>query len=94
VHEIVKDKGVRVVNFATSKNLTVKSTMHSHRNIHKHLDVSINSQSDCSYSIDNVRSFRTAECDTHHYLVVAKLGSISRGSTKGAQKDQGSKETN
>jgi hypothetical protein len=27
--------GVRVVNFATSKNLTVKSTMFPHRNIHK-----------------------------------------------------------
>jgi hypothetical protein len=29
------DNGVRVVNFATSKNLTVKSTMFPHRNIHK-----------------------------------------------------------
>jgi hypothetical protein len=29
------NNGVRVVNFATSKNLTVKSTMFPHRNIHK-----------------------------------------------------------
>ncbi|PNF30898.1 hypothetical protein B7P43_G05207 [Cryptotermes secundus] len=35
LHEISNDNGVRVVNFATSKNLTVKSTMFPHRNIHK-----------------------------------------------------------
>jgi hypothetical protein len=35
LHEISNDNGVRVVSFATSKNLTVKSTMFPHRNIHK-----------------------------------------------------------
>jgi hypothetical protein len=35
LHAISNDNGVRVVNFAASKNLTVKSTMFSHRNIHK-----------------------------------------------------------
>jgi hypothetical protein len=35
-HEIGNDTGVRVVNFATSKNSVVKSTMLPHRNIHKH----------------------------------------------------------
>jgi hypothetical protein len=35
LHEISSGNGVRVVNFATSKNLTVKSTMLSHRNIYK-----------------------------------------------------------
>jgi hypothetical protein len=35
-HEIRNDSGVRIVNFATSKNLVVKSTMFPHRNIHKH----------------------------------------------------------
>jgi hypothetical protein len=35
-HEISNDNGVRVVNFATSKNLVVKSTMFPHRNIHKY----------------------------------------------------------
>jgi hypothetical protein len=34
-HEISNDTGVRVVNFATSKNLFVKSTMFPHRSIHK-----------------------------------------------------------
>jgi hypothetical protein len=32
-HQI--SNGVRVVNFVTSKNLIVKSTMFPHRNIHK-----------------------------------------------------------
>jgi hypothetical protein len=36
LHEISNDNGVRVVNFATSKNLIVKSTMFPHRNMHKH----------------------------------------------------------
>ena len=30
------DNGVRLVNFATSKNLVVKSTVFPHRNIHKY----------------------------------------------------------
>jgi hypothetical protein len=34
-HEINIDNGVGVVNFATSQNLTVKSTMFPRRNIHK-----------------------------------------------------------
>jgi hypothetical protein len=36
LHEIRNDNEVRVVNFGTSKNLVVKSTMFSHRNIHKY----------------------------------------------------------
>jgi hypothetical protein len=35
LHKISNDNGVRVVNFTTSKNLTVKSMMFPHRNIHK-----------------------------------------------------------
>jgi len=30
------DNGVRIVNFATSKNFVVKSMMFPHRNIHKY----------------------------------------------------------
>jgi hypothetical protein len=36
LHEDSNDNGVRVVNFATSKDLVVKSTMFPHRNIHKY----------------------------------------------------------
>ena len=36
LHEDSNDNGVRVINFATSKNLLVKSAMFPHRNIHKY----------------------------------------------------------
>ena len=36
LHQDSNDKGVRLVNFATSKNLVVKSRMFPHRNIHKY----------------------------------------------------------
>ncbi|PNF29719.1 hypothetical protein B7P43_G12562 [Cryptotermes secundus] len=84
LHEINNDNGVRVVNFATSKNLTVKSTMFPHRNIHKFTwtspDGKVHNQIDNILidrrrhsSILDVRSFRAADCDTDHYLVVAKV---------------------
>jgi hypothetical protein len=37
LHEISNDNGVRVVNFATSKSLRVKSRAFPHLNIHKYL---------------------------------------------------------
>jgi hypothetical protein len=36
LHRDSNDNGVRIVNFATSKNLVIKSTMFQHRNIHKY----------------------------------------------------------
>jgi hypothetical protein len=36
LHEISNDNGIRVVNFSTSKNLVVKSTMFPHLKIHKY----------------------------------------------------------
>jgi hypothetical protein len=36
LHEANNDNGVRVVNFATSKNLIIKSTTFPHRDINKH----------------------------------------------------------
>jgi hypothetical protein len=83
LHEIGNDSGVRVVNFATSKNLVVKSTMFPHRKIHKYTWTSpqgiTHSQTDHGLidkrwhsSILDVRSFRRADCDTYRCLVVAK----------------------
>jgi exonuclease III len=37
LQEISNDNGVKLVNFATSKNLKVKSTLFPHRNIHKYI---------------------------------------------------------
>jgi len=36
LHQDSNDNGVRIVNFATSKNLVIKSMMFLHRNIHKY----------------------------------------------------------
>ncbi|PNF30921.1 hypothetical protein B7P43_G03205 [Cryptotermes secundus] len=84
LHEICVDNGVRVVNFVTLKNLTLKSTMFPHRNIHKFTwtspDGKIHNQIDHILidrrphsSIRDVQSFRAADCDTDHYLVVVKV---------------------
>jgi hypothetical protein len=86
LHEITSsnDKGVRLVNSATSKNLRAKSMMFPRRNIHKYTwtspDGKTHSQIDHilvdrrrhSNALD-VRSLRAADCDSDHYLVVAKV---------------------
>jgi hypothetical protein len=74
----------RLLNFATSKNLRVKSTMFSHCNIHKYTwkspDGKTHNQIEYILvdrqrhsNILYVRSYRAADCDTDHYLVVAKV---------------------
>jgi hypothetical protein len=78
------DNGFRIVNFATSKNVVVKSTIFPHRNIHKYTWTSPDGQIHNQIyhilidrrwhsSILYVRSFRGADCDTDHNLVVAKV---------------------
>jgi hypothetical protein len=80
LHEISNDNGVRAGNFATSKNLTVKSTMFPHSNINKFTQTSPDGKTD--NQLDHIlvdrrrqsnvhRSFRAADCDTDHCLVVA-----------------------
>jgi hypothetical protein len=84
LHEISHDNGVKVVNFSTSKNLVVKSTMFPHLIIHKYTwtapEGNTHNQIDHILidrrrhsSILDVRSFRGADCDTTHYLIVAKV---------------------
>jgi hypothetical protein len=84
LHKISNDNGIRVVNFATSKNLRVRSTMFPHRNIHKYIWTSPGGKTHNQInhflvdrrrhsSVLDVRSFRAADRDTDHYLVVAKV---------------------
>jgi hypothetical protein len=84
LHEISNDNGVRIVNFATSKNLIVKSMMFPHHDINKLTWTSPDGKTlnqidhiliDGRWHLNilDVRSFRAADCDTDHYLVVAKV---------------------
>jgi hypothetical protein len=74
----------KLTNFATSKNLVVNSTTFPHRSIHKYSWTSPDGQRHNQIvhvlidrrrhsSILDVRSFRGSDCDTDHYLVVAKI---------------------
>jgi hypothetical protein len=45
LYEISSDHGVRVVNFAKTRNLTLKSTMIPHINIHKFTWTSLDAKS-------------------------------------------------
>jgi len=78
------DNCVRIVNFATSKNLVIKSKMFPHRNIHKYTWTSPNAKTHNQIdhilidrrwhsSVLDARNFRGVDCDTDHYLVVAKV---------------------
>ena len=75
--------GVRIEHFATSKYVVLKSMLFPHRNIPKYTwtspYVKTHNQTDhlladrrWHSNILDVRSFRAADCDTDHYLVVAK----------------------
>jgi len=78
------DNGIRLVNLGTSNNLVIKSTMSPHLNTHKYTwtssDDKTHNQNEhilidrrWHLSILNVRSFRGADCDTDHYMVVAEI---------------------
>ena len=82
--KIENDNGARVINFVTTKNLVVKSTMFPHQNICKYtwisLDEKTHNQIDhvltdrsLHSSIVDIRPFRERDCDTDYYLVIAKV---------------------
>jgi endonuclease/exonuclease/phosphatase family metal-dependent hydrolase len=85
LHKIGDDNGVRLANFATSKNLRVKSMMFPHSSIHKYTWTSPdgNPHREIDHilvdrrrhsNVLDVRSFRAADCDSDYYLVVATVG--------------------
>jgi exonuclease III len=82
--EISNNNGVRVINYATSKNLVAKSTMFLHHSIHKYSWTSPDGKTQNQIdhilidrrrhsSILDVRSLRGANFDSDHYSVVAKV---------------------
>jgi hypothetical protein len=76
LYEISNDNGVRLKNFAISNNFRVKSTMFPHRNIHKirtWTSPDAKTHRRRHSNVLDVRSFRAADCDSDHYLVVVKI---------------------
>jgi hypothetical protein len=83
-HKISNDNAVRVANFATSKNITVKSNLLTHHDIHKYTWTSPGGKTHNQIdhvlidrkwhsSIIDVRTFRGTDCDSDHNLAVAKV---------------------
>jgi len=100
LHQDSNDNGVRIVRFVTSKNLVVKSWMFPHRHIHKYTWTSPDGKTDKQidhvliekkwYSrVLDVRSFMGADCETDHYLVVAKFRERLAESTQAVQSFDG-----
>jgi len=100
LHQDINDSDVRIVNFVTLKNLVLKSTMLLHRNILKYNWTSPDGKTHNQIyhilidrrwhsSILDVRSFRGADCDTDHHLVVTKFRERLAVSKKAAQKFDG-----
>jgi hypothetical protein len=84
LHEVSNYNEVRVVNFATTKNLTVKSTMFPHRNTHKFTWTSPDGKTHNKIghifmdrrrhsSVLDAQSFTAADFDTYHHQVVTKI---------------------
>ena len=84
LHQDTNDNGVRIINFATSKNQVVISRMFPHQIIHKCIwtffDGKTHNQIEhilierrWHTSVLDYRSFRGTDCDTGHNLVVARV---------------------
>ena len=81
LHQASNDDGVRIAHFSTSKNLVFKCIMFPHKNICENAWTSLDGKTHSHKLIDgrwhlsilDVRSFRGADCDTDHCLVVAEV---------------------
>ena len=84
LHEKTNNNGERLITFAISKNLLVKSTYFEHKDIHKYTWVSPDGKTLNQIdhvlvdrrrhtNIMDVRSYRGAEGDTDHQLVITKV---------------------
>jgi len=87
LHQDSNDNGVKIVHFATPKNVYVQSMMYLHRHIHKYTCIYPNGKTHNHIdhilvemrwhsSILYVGSFKGADCDTDHSPLVANVREI------------------
>ncbi|XP_058447671.1 craniofacial development protein 2-like [Malaya genurostris] len=82
-HQQTNENGLRLIDFATSKNMAIKSTFFQHRLLHRYTwrsPVQTETQIDHVLidgrhfsDIIDVRTYRGANIDSDHYLVMVKL---------------------
>lgn len=93
LHSCSNDNCWRMISCATLNGLTISNTTFSHKDIHTATRKSPNGktlnqidhviiQTRCRNTIYDKRSHRGADCDTDHYLVIAKLRSKLKSQTK------------
>ena len=86
LHTLSNDNGIRLTNFACSKTMVVASTLFNHKDIHKMTWRSPDGQTfnqidhlliDARHvsNIRDVRTFRGANIDSDHYLLISKIRS-------------------
>ena len=84
LHEESNDNGVRMASYACMNNMVIGGTIFPHKNIHKRTWTTPDGRSHNQIdhilikqrfrrSLQDVRSYRGADCDSDHYLVVANI---------------------
>ena len=84
VHNVTNDNGERLINFAVSRNVIIGSTMFKHRNIHLvtwsspdklHFNQNEHVLIDKRHASNlmHVRTYRGANIDSDHYLVLSRV---------------------
>jgi predicted aconitase len=77
LHDVQKNNGEKVCSLAEANQLMIMSTCFEHKQIHKATWVSPDkktmNQIDHILVIQDVRTYRGANCDSDHWMVVAKI---------------------